>query len=181
MKAAIAGQSLLVFLFAPLLLGCGSSSPQGWGVRVVDWSQSTPGTPTVPGIDDAAVRIGLYGNRPILVVWYGGGGGGFEAGWDGTRKAVHYKGDFASREGQKLAVECFTSDGKTGAVTIGGETFELGNGSLFLVAPGGTKTLVKQLRRDPSKLGSDSEGFKAYAKSEAEIKAFFEKPRRSEP
>jgi hypothetical protein len=66
-------------------------------------------------------------------------------------------------------------------VTIGDETFELGSGSLFLVASSGTKTVVKQLRRDLSKLGSDSAGFQANAMADAEIKAFFEQPRAVEP
>jgi hypothetical protein len=181
MRAAIAGQSVSVLLVAPLLPGCGPNSPRGWGVRALDWSQSTPDKPTVPGIDHAAVRIGSYGNSPAWVVWSDGRGGNFDASWDEARKAVHYEGDFASREGREIAVECFTSDGKTGAVTIGDEAFELGNGSLFLVASSGPKTMVKQLKRDLSKLRSDSEWFKANATSDAEIKAFFEQPRTPEP
>ena len=91
MKTAITGQSVIVLLSAALLTGCGSNSPPGWGVRTVDWSQLTADKPTVPGIDRAAVRIGLYANSPVLVVWSDGQGGGFNASWDRTRNAVHYE------------------------------------------------------------------------------------------
>jgi hypothetical protein len=64
---------------------------------------------------------------------------------------------------------------------IGNETFELGNGSLFLVRSSGTRTVVRQLRRDLSKFGSDSEGYRANAMTDLEIKAFFERPRAVEP
>jgi len=181
MKTAIYGQSVILLLFAALLAGCGSNSPGGWGVRSIDWSQSTADKPTVPGIDHADVRIGLYANSPVLVVWSDSQGSDFSASWDRTRKAVHYEGAFRSRRGRNVAVHCYTSAGKTGPVTIGDETFELGNGSMFLVATSGTKTVVKQLRRDLSKLGSESEGFQANAMSDAEIKAFFEQPRAVEP
>ena len=181
MRTAITGQSVIVLLFASLLTGCGSNSPPALGVRSAGWSQFTADKPTVPGIDRAAVRIGLYANSPVLVVWSDGGGGGFDASWDRTRKAVHYEGTFTSRGGRNVAVHCYTSDGKTGPVTIGDETFELGSGSLFLVASNGTKTVVKQLRRDLSKLGSDSEGFQANAMADSEIKAFFEQQRTVEP
>jgi hypothetical protein len=134
----------------------------------------TAGKPTAPGIDHADVRIGLYANTPVLVVWSDGQGGSFNASWDRTRKAVHYEGVITSRRGRNVAVHCYTSAGKRGPVTIDDETFELGNGSLFLVASSGTKTVVKQLRSDLSKLGSDSVDFRATAMADEEIKAFFE-------
>jgi hypothetical protein len=181
MKMAIVGESVIVLLVAAQLTGCGSNSPGGWGVRSVDWSQSTADKPTVPGIDHAQVRTGLYANTPVLVVWSDGQQGGFNASWDRTRKAVQYQGTFTSRGGRNVSVHCYTSDGKTGPVAIGDETFELGNGSLFLVASSGPKTVVKQLKRDLSKLGSDSEGLRAIAITDVEIKAFFEQPRPVEP
>ena len=181
MKSAIIVLAVSVLLFAAMLIARGAKSPPGLGVRSTSWSRLTADKPTVPGIDRAAVRIGLYANSPVLVVWSDGGGGGFDASWDWTRKAVHYEGTFTSRGGRDLAVHCYTSDGKTGSVTIGDETFELGNGSLFLLSSSGTKTVVKQLRRDLSKLGSDSEGFQTNAMADAEIKAFFEQPCAVEP
>jgi hypothetical protein len=181
MKMAIYGQSVIVLLFASLLTGCGFKVQGGWGVRTVDWSKMTAGKPTVPGIDHADVRIGLYANSPVLVVWSDGKGGGFNASWDRTGKAVHYEGTFTSRGGRNVAVQCYTSDGKTGSVTIGDATFELGSGSLFLVATSGTKTMVRQLRRDLSKLGADSVGFRATAMTDEAIKAFFEHRSAVEP
>ena len=181
MRTAITEQSVIVLLFASLLTGCGSNSPPALGVRSAGWSQFTADKPTVPGIDHADVRIGLYVNTPVLAVWSDGQQGGFNASWDRTRNAVHYEGAFTSRGGRNVAVHCYTSDGKTGPVTIGDQTFELGNGSLFLVASSGTKTVVKQLRRDLLKLGSDPEGFRASAMTDAEIKTFFEQPRAVEP
>jgi hypothetical protein len=45
MRMAITGQSVVVLLFAALLTGSGSNSPGGWGVRSVEWSQSTTDKP----------------------------------------------------------------------------------------------------------------------------------------
>ena len=59
MRTAITGQSVIVLLFASLLTGCGSNSPPGLGVRSTSWGRLTADKPTVPGIDRAAVRIGL--------------------------------------------------------------------------------------------------------------------------
>jgi hypothetical protein len=181
MKTAIIVLAVGVLLFAALLIVRGSNSPPGLGVRSTGWSQWTRDKPTVPGTDHASVNIGLYANSPALVVWSDGQGGSFNASWDRTRKAVHYEGTFTSRGGRNVAVHCYTSNGKAGPVTIGDQTFELGSGSLFLVASSGLKTVVKQLGRDLSKLGSDSEGFQANAMADSEIKAFFEQPRAVEP
>jgi hypothetical protein len=181
MRATFTGRSVMVLLFAPLLTGCGSNSPPALGVRSAGWSQFTADKPTVPGIDHAAIHIGLYANSPALVVWSDGQDGSYNASWDRTRNAVHYEGTFTSRGGRNVAVHCYTSDGRTGPVTIGDETFELSDGSLFLVATDGTKAVVKQLRRDLSKLGSDSEEFRANAMADSEIKAFFEQQRAVEP
>jgi hypothetical protein len=163
MKTTIIGQAVSVLLFAALLIGRGSNSAPGLGVRSTGWSQWTRDKPTVPGMDRAAVCIGLYANRPALVVRSDGQVGSFNVSWDRTRKAVHHEGAFRSSGGRNVAVHCYRSDGKTGLVAIGDETFELGNGSLFLVASSGTKSVVKQLRRDLSKLRSDLEGFQANA------------------
>jgi hypothetical protein len=181
MKTAIIVLAVGVLLFAALLIVRRSNSPPELGVRSTGWSQWTRDKPTVPGIDHAAVHIGLYANSPVLVVWSDCQGGGFNASWDRTRKAVHYEGTLTSRGRRIVAVHCYTSDGKTGPVTIDDETFELSNGSLFLVTYSGTKTVVKQLRRDLSKLGSDSEAFRASAMTDSEIRAFFEQPRAVEP
>jgi hypothetical protein len=142
MKSAMTGQLVIALFIAALLAGCGSNSPPGLGVRSAGWTQCTRDKTTMPGTDHAAVHIGVYANKPALVLRTDGQGGSFDASWDRTRKAVHYEGAFTSRGERKVAVQCCTIDGKTGPVMIGDETFELGNGSLFLLVSCQTRTVV---------------------------------------
>ena len=182
MKRAIAIE-LLVLMPVIGCAGCGSrlvGSSQQW----VLWSHGTAGTEPVPGIDQAHLIFGHYGDGYALMVWSDTHGGSFGSSWDSTRKAAHYQGHVSSTDGRRVPVECFTSDGTTGTVTIGDGTFQLRDGSLFLVSTSGRKTKVKQLNRSVPMLKSETgewkvDPLKEMAKNDAEIRAFFEESRKS--
>jgi hypothetical protein len=152
------------------LVGCRSDAQPGWGVRVMDWSVSTPERSGVPGIDTVSVRVGTYGPMPALVIW-SDIGGGFDASWDKTRNAVKYAGRYSTRAGREFVAEGYTADGTSGPVTIDGQNFDLQAGALFLVATSGEKTVVKQLKRDGLRL--EKETFEGMARTDDEVKAFF--------
>lgn len=87
-------------------------------------------------------------------------------------------GEQTSADGRKLEWYCETSDGKTGSVKINGQAYELGQGSLFLVATKGAELRVLQLKRDTLslKVGNDpKDGLERLIRGDEEIGPFFAK------
>jgi len=84
----------------------------------------------------------------------------------GTR--VEYEGQTA--DGRTGKVQFHTKDGRTGAVAPLG-TYDLADGSLFLVAVRGPRPRVAQLKRDIRK--ADAAAFQKLPDAEPEIGRFF--------
>jgi hypothetical protein len=186
-------KSLPAFLLAALgtLTGCDTDPglPKAFGNREISWDEATSGKPAIGGIDNAEVDFGIWGDGAALVIWSDAGcelgGGGManrqlEAGE--TRKGVKYEGDVRSKDGRSWKVSCYTRDGKTGAVKIGDQTFDLADGALFLLSTRGDRPRVKQLKQ--AKLDLTPEGSRTVSqiempairelgKSDPDIKAFF--------
>lgn len=66
-----------------------------------------------------------------------------------------------------------SADGRSGTAVIDGNSFNLNNGNLFLVAPGDHGYRVKQLRRDLANLKADGEALRDFAQADIEIQEFF--------
>jgi hypothetical protein len=174
MNTSLAAGRVMIVSVACLIAACDSYVRSGgWGARVVTWSERKAGEESVPGIDEAAVNFGVYGDGYALVIW-SDGGGSFGTSWDKSRNAVKYEGGFTARDGRKYAVECLTADGRTGSVTIDGQAFQLEDGSFFLVAGRSPRATVKQLRREMPQAEKDS--LRDLAENDPEIKSFFEEP-----
>jgi hypothetical protein len=172
-----AGFAIVSVLICLGSIGCERQSlPDGWGGRVVGWLESQPDAELVPGIDSASVYFGTLGKGSAVTLW-SDGGGNFGASWDRSRKLIKYEGKLRARDGREYPVQCLTADGKTGSVTIDGQTFQLDNGALFLIATAGAKTTVKQLQRGPLKPEKDA--LRDMALTDPEIKSFFEASRNS--
>lgn len=173
MRLFIAVRFILFVVLACLATsGCGGKGrPAGWGGHVVDWSETTQGAEAVPGIDVASVHFGVCGDGYALVVW-SDRGGSFGANWDQSHNAIKYEGLLRSTDGREYTVECSTSDGKTGSVTIDRQPFKLDDGALFLIATDGDKTSVKQLHR--TSLKPEMDALREVAMTDLEIKTFFE-------
>jgi hypothetical protein len=79
---------------------------------------------------------------------------------------------YVAPDGSRLEVVCRTVDGKAGAVTIDGSTYDLSQGAVFLVRTRGERR-VTQLRRDTSAWRPDDpRGFLTSAEGDPEIGAF---------
>ncbi|MBA3313483.1 MAG: hypothetical protein H0T47_09385 [Planctomycetaceae bacterium] len=171
----------LLFGLCVATVGCDSGPQEARGVRVVSWSTSSPDREPVGGIDEAQVSFATFGEKPAIVIW-SDGGGTFGAGYDKTRRAVHYSGSLRAHDARTYPVEAFTADGKTGDVMIDGQRFDLAKGSLFLVKTGGGATTVKQLTKTvpipvtsaENEAESAQEKLREYATANREISDFFE-------
>jgi hypothetical protein len=170
-----------------LTAGCDQGTHEARGVHVISWSTSTPDRKSVPGLDTAQASFGMLGDRPAIVIW-SDGGGSFGTGYDRSRKAAQFMGSFRSQDARTYPVEATTADGKSGDVTIDGQTFDLAKGSVFLIKTGGGVTTVKQLTTPislPQASGkAASEELQKYAAGDATISGFFEaeaRDKREEP
>jgi hypothetical protein len=82
------------------------------------------------------------------------------------------QGSARSADGRSLAWELRTTDGRRGELQIGGATYEVAGGSVFLVTTRGGKTEVRQLDRDLSTVPLDHEAILAFAESDPDLAAF---------
>jgi hypothetical protein len=85
------------------------------------------------------------------------------------------RGYIGSHKRRKIEFHCRTKDGKSGTVKINGTTYDLANGSLFLVSTSGDEVRIKQLNRDMTRQTFDEESLTAFGKGDAEIVEFFTK------
>ena len=172
---------LLALAACAAAIGCDAGPQQGRGVHQVSWSISTADGPSVPGLDDACVLFGTYGDAAALTIWSDGPGASFGAGFDKSRNATHYSGTVASQDARKIEINAYTTDGKTGDVTIDGQKFDLANGSLFLVKTADGETQVQQstlkVPKPKEEAHGDSTGpsekLRDFGKSNEQIREFF--------
>ena len=84
---------------------------------------------------------------------------------------VHAQGNCRSASGASVVWRWETSDGKSGAVTVNGVSYDLANGPLFLVSAKGNDVQVRQLKRE---LGMPPEAapFEGLAKDDPDVAGF---------
>ena len=90
------------------------------------------------------------GDGAFLVIVTDGTGG-----LVGSHSGSPAGGELGTLDGRTIIWECVTDDGKTGTVTIGGATYELEKGGLFLISARHGKTWVRQSKTDLSHLKGD--------------------------
>ncbi len=78
----------------------------------------------------------------------------------------------ASRDGCQVTWEWATRDGRTGAVSINGTSYDPAAGRVFLISTRGGQVQVRQVPRDPSSVPAEQEGFLVLADSDPEIARF---------
>lgn len=175
------GFRCVVLIIGTAVLGCDSGSQQSRGVHQVSWSNWSADGPSVAGIHRACVMFATFGDSAAITFWTDGAGGSFGAGFDKSRKAAHYAGNLKSQDARMIEVNAFTTDGKTGDVTIDGQKFDLAKGSLFLIKTSDGETHVKQSalkipRPNPESsksMKSPSDLLREFAKSNKEINGFY--------
>jgi hypothetical protein len=154
-----------------LAVVCGCSRaptiPNVGGGGVITWAPAAGKDKSLPGIDGGSV----YHLGTAFVLWSdtSGGGGGQE---NTHMQGIRLRGSLVAGAG-RIEFGCDTADGKSGQVSVNGATYELADGNLFLVATGGEKPQVKQLKRDLSELKFERESLAAFARNDPEIAGFF--------
>jgi hypothetical protein len=169
-------KSLVATAWACMLVsGCGrtpgpASPDLGGPSGIITWSSSAGKGNALPGIDQGSV----YHLGTAIVLWSdapGGGGGSLNSDVQG----VKCQGSLLARDRRRVEFHCETKDAKTGQVTIGGATYDLMDGNLFLISTTGDQSQVKQLKRSLTELKFERESLEAFGKNDPDIVGFFTK------
>jgi hypothetical protein len=137
----------------------------------------------IAGIDHARILVGAWSDEEIaLVVWTdfqcGGGGGG------GSLPNGRMQGRLHNITPKKrITYEYAINQKKNSAsLTINGQVYQLSNGAFFLVSTTTDKTVIRQLKRDLSKLKREPgahpvAAYKRMAETDTELQNFFKSPK----
>ena len=167
----------IALVMAVLLSGCtptGAGSVHGIHQRSTTFTHHSENP--VPGIDEGSIAVvTLQAGQPAgvpFVVWsdtsnsssHGGGtpGGG-----------ASYEEEQQTTDGRVITIAAETIDGITGTLTIGATTYDLGDGSLFLVSTQHGATSVKQIEFDVTGFPTEYDPLRRIADENPEIGDFF--------
>ena len=154
--------------------GCGPSSTHGVSESVVGWTSSCG--KGVPGIDEASVtQVTLKGGPPdgiSFVVWSDLPKGGFAHGRSNV-DCASYCADHRGQNGRSVEFQCAIRDGKVTPMRIAHCSYDLANGSLFLVSTKAASPRVAQLDVDVQDFPIDIEGLKKLSSVHPDIRDFF--------
>jgi hypothetical protein len=194
-KLTLLGRAWVFLLPSFCFAACGLNAQPAIGGKGVSWSHDGQGGKApLPGIDHANVNIGIWRDGAAIVVWddaavSGLGGsrmGGLSLRPGETRTGARYEGNSGL-----LKIECYTPDGTNGKVTLGGQSFDLARGALFLVSTSGSNSnAVKQLslaklnlkpRGTLSHEQMTVEVMQSVAATDADIRTFFSEAAKAKP
>jgi hypothetical protein len=179
---------VVVFFVARRPTAPTSSGVGVWGPSSYWFPAAEAGKKPLAGSDQGSVMMGIWFHHdghsdPAFVVWVGEAGGGrLAARTELVAKGTHERACIYDGALADVALECRTSDGKTGTVKIGGAAYELDKGALFLVSKTGGEPRVKQLKlavlnlKPEGTLSPDQmthEYLRGLTKTNPEIKEFF--------
>src|SRR5262249_415994 len=135
----------------------GDSQPEGSGTGNIAWERFKEINPKA-GIEKAQASFGIWndGRLAFLIVTDFAGSGRERSRGKGVG-AEKYEGQQKAGDGRKVEWQCETADGKTGTMTINGSSYELANGSMFLVSTRGGKAEFRQVKRDLLKVQPDQD------------------------
>ena len=158
-------------------LGCESKTTT-YGFPGIRWRSQDDDA--VPGIDYAVVLTSLVNDHLMFVVWtdvdLGKDGLGRGASRTGPDSDGWFKYSMSIRHDDLFVPFLWrTKDDKTGSVTIGGERFEMADGTWFLLSTQADPLAVKQLKRNTSKRQLTVDEFREMARTDEEIAEFFRK------
>jgi hypothetical protein len=138
------------------------------------------GTATRPRVGAGSTFIGATtahfataDDRVAVVVWSNFKGNQNRVVSDSSSESatVHAQGDCRSAGGARVVWRWETSDGKSGAVTVNGVSYNVADGPLFLVSAKGNDVQVRQLKREFG-MPAESEAFEGLAKEDPDVAGF---------
>lgn len=147
------------------VLGCAflKSASGQWGGGSAVHSGGTQEGRTEYGVVHLTRNSRVY----LVMISEGGSGPSSSGSWA--------RGTFKAPDGREVAWGCETSDGRSGRVTIGSESFDLAQGAVFLVNLRDGKTAVEQLTVDIEQFqpnGQIMDQLKVVAQSNERLAAF---------
>lgn len=175
--------ALVAAILIPVLAGCGRSGKstgpgsayQNFAGTSLSWNEKSPNP--VGGIDHARVEYAKYGDQLSILLWTDLKIGGATTSSIDKSDGASFKGSFLSSDLKKpIDFHYQEQSPNSGSLTIDAITYDLANGSLFLISNTGERPVVKQLKLDTTQLKVDAASLRALAKSDAEISAFFASP-----
>jgi hypothetical protein len=144
------------------------------GLASPSWSEVAPTEMLTPGLDQVSTTCGLWANGMAVVFWTDLQQTGFSTltleDTKDAKKAI-YEAPFTSPNGEHYDCRCETSDGSHGSVTIAGNTFDLSEGSFFLISAATGPLQIVQLKRRT--LNIKESDLKALAKTDPAIIQFY--------
>lgn len=137
--------------------------------------QSTP-----PGADMVAAKVGqasytfLHWKEGLRVmIWFDMAAQISGEGSGSTDDPVHrVMGHAAASDGRRVDWRLETENGTTATFSIAGQTYDLTEGTLFLVRTQGGDVRVQQLSRDLSGLQPTNESCAAFAETDTDVNRF---------
>jgi hypothetical protein len=133
---------------------------------------SSGGGGGITSVGETAVQYVINSDdRLSVVIWsdlQGKGGNTSRSGLFGSR----CEGFFSSADGRRIDWEWDAPKEKGGDFQINGTSYDLANGTLFLVSTKGGKVRITQLDVDLSRVKPGKEGFEVFAKTEPKVAQF---------
>lgn len=152
------------------LAGCATQPPAGADVNTGGWSwYDYKEVNSEPGDVGVSASWGSWNKKFVYVILT-----------DSTTSATteinaagSFQVDLKTPKGPKAEMRIETSDGKTGCVVCGEQSYNLAQGSVFILLPRGEKFQVQQLRRDLSDVPAGVGSAYQLLRDDPEIRRFF--------
>lgn len=157
------------------------------GFLLIAGAGACAGSPTPPGADkylgsfeQGAYVLLRWQEGLEVLIWHDVAGSSMAHSTGSTEDPIYAERGWArSADGRTFEWEIETTDGKTGQARIGGTSYDLAAGTLFIVTTSGGRTEVRKLDRDLSSVPLDHDGILAYADSDPDLAAFMSAEPRS--
>jgi hypothetical protein len=124
-------------------------------------------------IGATTAQFATVDDQVVVVVWFNFKGKQDVVGSDSSSVSttVHAQGNCRSASGASVVWRWETSDGKSGAITINGVSYDVANGPLFLVNAKGKDVHVRQFKRELG-MPPEAEAIEGLAKDDPEVAGF---------
>lgn len=138
------------------------------------------GTPSGPRVGTGTAFVGAttaqfatVDGRVAVVVWSDFKGTQDVTGSDSNSASttVHAQGTCRSAGGARVVWRWETSDGKSGAVTVNGVSYDVADGPLFLASAKGNDVQVRQVKRELG-MAAEAAPFEGLAKDDPDVAGF---------
>lgn len=151
----------IFFLFG-FLIGCSAKS-------------TPPGANSIGGsVDGANYSYHYWDEGLAILIWHDFSYGAEGCSGTGSTEDPVYRLECSveAQDGRRFEWEVHSSDGQTGDMWINGESYNLSQGTLFLVSSQGDDVKVNQLQRDFSELEATNEAIAGMAQSDPDVANF---------